>query len=132
MTANALLSMLLCDGHAIRLVGEQIFVKPTPANDVCELIRKNKPELLAMLRKNEAIAAEFRGIARGIRPTWFTLSGRCAKCGPVWLPDWALPEVTACPWCSVPNTVTIPRPTDTRPVASAPRSENIIQKEIAA
>lgn len=131
MTANALLSMLLCDGHTIRLAGEQIFVKPTPSKDVCELIRTNKPELLAMLRKDETIAAEFRALARGIRPTWFTLVGRCAKCGPVWLPDWALPEVAACPWCYVPRAVTIPRPTDTRPVASTPTAKPQ-QKEIAA
>lgn len=127
MTANDVLSLLWCNGHTVRLVGEQVFVKPTPESNVCELIRKHKPEIVARLRKDAEIAAEFRTIARGIRPTWFTLAGRCAKCGPVWLPDWALPEVTACPWCSVPRTVVIPRPTDATKQTPKPQ-----QREIAA
>lgn len=123
MTANDVLSLLWSNGHTVRLVGETVFVRPTPDSSLCDMIRTHKLEIMARLRKDAEVAAEFRAIARGVRPTWFTLAGRCAKCGPVWLPDWALPEAAACPWCSVPKTVTIPRPTDTRPVASAPTAK---------
>ena len=132
MTSNELLSLLWSTGYTLRLGNDQILIKPTPPNDVCDLIREHKPEIMARLRRGAEIAGEFREIVKGIKPTWFTLAGRCAKCGPVWLPDWALPEVTVCPWCFVPRTVTIPRPTDARLTTTPKPPQNIEQKELAA